>query len=192
MALCLGKLFLDVLPLFVVELIDGLHRFAGHQAGNKASFIRGQGSEDVDPRIKCDEQLRIKTLGPLFLGLIDHFEHIVIGFGDQTNLAHRGGPLLRFPNASKLAHRDLPPAQFGFPDAAEFKDQQIPPPRFVQVVGQPRSSRKLVWALPIDVHGRKKGLPGLVQLQEHLISHLGGERLIGLRLFDQMKDAPCY
>ena len=34
-----SQLFLDVLPLFVVELIDGLHRFAGHQARNEASFI---------------------------------------------------------------------------------------------------------------------------------------------------------
>ncbi len=72
----MSQVFLDVLPLFVIELIDGLHRFAGNQARNKAGFIRGQGCEHVDPWVKRDKQVRIKTRGRLFLGLIDHFEHV--------------------------------------------------------------------------------------------------------------------
>ena len=130
-----SKLFLDVLPLLVIQLIDGLHRFAGNQARNKTGFIRGQGCQHVDPCIQRDEQVRIKTRGTPFLGLIDHFEHVVIGFGNQANLSHRGRLLLRYPNAPQLAHSNLPLTQFGFPDAAEFKDQQVAPPRFVQVVG---------------------------------------------------------
>ena len=66
--------------------------------------------------------------------------------------------------------------------------RRLSPLRFVQVLGQPGSSREPGWVLPVGVHRLEKGCPGVVQLQEHLIGHLGGERLVGICGFDRMKD----
>lgn len=111
----------------------------------------------------------------------------MIGFGNQAHLAHRARLLLGFPEVAQVTHRNLPLAQFGLPDTSQFKDQQVAPLRFMQVVGELGSSRELGWALTVGVHGRKKGGPGVMQLQEHLIGYLGGQRLVGLRLFEQVK-----
>jgi hypothetical protein len=56
-----------------------------------------------------------------------------------------------------------------------------------QVVGQLRSPEKLLRVLAIDLHGLKEGCPSPMQLQEDLIGDLGGKRLVGIRLFEQMK-----
>ena len=92
-----------------------------------------------------------------------------------------------FPDTPKLGDGKLSPAQFGLPDAPEFKDEQIAPLRFRQGVGQLRSPKKLLRLLAIDLHGLKEGCPSPMQLQEDLIGDLGGKRLVGIRLFEQMK-----
>src|SRR5579862_3019252 len=95
--------------------------------GTKPALFEVSAASTLTRSVKRDKQLWIETCGPLFLGLIDHFEHIVIGFGNQTHLAHRSRLLLRFPEDSQVTHGDLPLAEFCLPDTAEFKDQQIAP-----------------------------------------------------------------
>src|SRR5215472_3919867 len=92
--------------------------------GTKSALFEVSAARTLTRSVKRDEQLWIKTRGTLFLGLIDHFEHRVIGFGHQTHLAHRGRLLLGFPEVAQAAHGDLPLAEFCLPDAAQLKDQE--------------------------------------------------------------------
>ena len=79
-------LFLPMLALFVIQLINCLHWPPRDQAGNEARLIGGEGGQDVDSWIERHKQVRIKTLGAFSLSLIDHFHHIMIGFGHDANL----------------------------------------------------------------------------------------------------------
>ncbi len=178
-----------MLALFVIQLIDGFHWLARDQAGNEAGLIRGEGSQHIDAWIKSHKQVRIKMPSRFFLRLIDHFDHIVIRFWNNTNLLHRGWLLPGFPDSPKLTHRDLPNAQLCLPDASEFKDQQIAPLCFMQVFGQARSPLKLLGVLTVHLHGFKKSGPGLMQLEKHLIGNFGRKRLVGISRFKQMKES---
>ena len=81
-----GKLFLLMLSLFVIQLIDRLHGFARDQLRDKVGLIRGERCQDIDAWVKRHKQIWIKSLGELFLGVIDHFEHKMIGFRNDANL----------------------------------------------------------------------------------------------------------
>ena len=132
-------------------------------------------------RIKRHKQVRIKTLGACPLGAIDHFHDVVIGFGHDANLLHGLRLLFGFHDAPELAHGKLPQPQFRFPDAAEFKDQQVASPRFVQVLGQSGPPPKSLWVRSVHLQRLKKRLPSVMHLHEHLISDVGGKGEVGRR-----------
>ena len=83
----------------------------------------------------------------------------MIRFLNDARLLYRGRLLLRFANSPKLAHRNLPRAQFCLPDTSEFKDQQIATLCLVQVLRQASSPPKALRVLLVHLHGFKKGDP---------------------------------
>src|SRR5438128_826085 len=111
----------------------------------------------------------------------------MICFRNKANLLHRGWLLFGLPNAAKLAHGNFSDPQVRFPDASEFKDEQIAPLRFVQVFGEVWSSEKLLRVLAVDLHCFKEGAPCLMELEEDLIGYFGRERLVRISFFEEMK-----
>src|SRR6266478_1413792 len=74
------------------------------------------------------------------------------------------------------------------PERSQFKDEQIATLRFVFVLGKPGPSGEPLWMLPIGFHLLKEGSPGLIELDQNLITDFARQSLIGIRGLDQMID----
>src|SRR5690348_9871566 len=74
------------------------------------------------------------------------------------------------------------------PDRSPFKNEQIATLRFVFVLGKLGLSGEPLWMLPIGFPLLKEGPPGLIELDQHLITDFARQSLIGLRGLDQVID----
>src|SRR6266581_1436145 len=76
----------------------------------------------------------------------------------------------------------------GLPDRSPFKNEQIAALSFVFVLGKLGPSAEPLWMLPIGFHLLKEGSPGLIELDQHLITDFARQSFVGLRGLDQMID----
>ncbi len=76
-----------------------------------------------------------------------------------------------------------------FPDRSQFKDEQIATLRFVFVLGESGSACEPLWLLVVRRHLLKESGPGLIELDQHLITDFARQGLVGFRGLDQMIDS---
>src|SRR5260221_13160281 len=74
------------------------------------------------------------------------------------------------------------------PERSPFKNEQIATLRFVFVLGKLGPSGEALWMLPIGFHLLKEGSPGLIELDQHLITDFARQSFVGIRGLDQVID----
>src|SRR6266699_521830 len=143
-----------MLPLFVVELVDGFQGATIDQARDEPCFVGGSRRQNMDAKIERHKQAWVElshTLGGrLCLCLINHLHHIMIRFGDDAHLLDLRSTLFGEHEESQRTHRDLLIPQGPFPDGSPLKDQQLSALGFVFVCswvswGGLYTSKGLVW-----------------------------------------------